>query len=189
MSEKITRGDDFQPSEESTRAEIVLGKAEGAAYAAALLYLSNVEASDSGQQTIGDYIVAYAIEEAEGLYHMRDGRLEFHEPTDENCHLEVSVRSSADGRFLPGLNVNVTLAENSGNEVGRYELPFLWHPWIYHYGKSITVARDGQYRRRVRFDPPQFPRHDKVNGKRFDQAVDVEFRVRIKTGRKITRAA
>jgi len=38
-------------------------------------------------------------------------------------------------------------------------------------------------------DAPEFPRHDPVNGKRFQEPVDVEFAVRIKTGRKLSRAA
>ena len=35
--------------------------------------LASMEASDSGEKEIGDYIVGYAIEEAEGLYHLSGG--------------------------------------------------------------------------------------------------------------------
>ena len=34
-----------------------------------------MEASDSGEKEIGDYIVSYAIEEAAGLYHLSGGLL------------------------------------------------------------------------------------------------------------------
>ena len=189
MAEKTTHGDRFRSSDESSRVEIVVGKSEGKAYGAALAYLSMVEASDSGEQIVGDYAIAYAIEEAEGLYHARDGKLRWHEPKQENCHVEVSVRSAADGRFLPGLNVHAALIDSSGKEVGSHPLPFLWHPWIYHYGRNWKVARDGDYRLRIHVDAPDFPRHDRVNGKRFQESVDVEFAVRIKTGRKLSRAA
>ena len=189
MAEKTTFGGEFKTSEESSRTEIVLGKAEGSAYVAALLYLSKVEASDSGERTLGDYVVAYAVEEAEGLYQMRGGKLEFQEHPEENCHLEISVRSAADGRFLPGLRVRITVAEEGGGEVGTYDLPFLWHPWIYHYGRNLTVPSDGNYRLRVQVDAPDFPRHDRINGKRFEEPIDTEFKIRIKTGRNISRAA
>ncbi len=79
--------------------------------------------------------------------------------------------------------MRVTLLDDTGHEIGTHELPFLWHPWFYHYGRNWMVPGDGAYRMRVYFDAPDFPRHDRVNGKRFENAVDVEFQIRIKTGR------
>ncbi len=189
MPGKTTQGERYRSSDESSRAEIVVGKAEGAAYAAALEYLSKMEASDSGEQVTGDYIVAYAVEDAEGLYHMRDGHLEWHEPQQENCHIEIAVRTAADGRFVPNLTVHATLLDSRGVEVGTYPLPFLWHPWIYHYGRNWAVPGDGKYRLRVHVAAPDFPRHDRTNGKRFQNDVTVEFQLSIKTGRKLTQAA
>lgn len=189
MPEEITHGTEYNKSDESSRTEIVLGKGEGSAYGGALAYLSKMEASDSGDQSVGDYLVAYAIENAEGLYEMRDRKLQWVEKEDDNCHIEVAVRSSADGRFLPGLNVIATLIDTNGDELGTHQLPFLWHPWIYHYGKNWSVPRDGEYRLRLHIDPPTFPRHDRVNGKRFLEPVKLEFKIRIKTGRKVSKAA
>jgi len=47
---------------------------------------------------------------------------------------------------------------------------------IYHYGRNWTVPMDGEYTSRVRVEPPTFMRHDEVNGRRFTEPVDVEFR-------------
>jgi hypothetical protein len=94
-----------------------------------------MEASDSGVRTVGDYIVGYSIKDAE-VYHLRNGSLEWQEPVDENCHLEIVVRDASDGRFLPGLTMFATLHEANGSQIGSYPIPFLWHPWIYHYGRE-----------------------------------------------------
>lgn len=189
MADKHTHGGELNKSDESSRPEIVVGAGEGKAYGAALTYLSKMEASDSGEQSAGDYVVAYAIEDAEGLYHMRNGQLQWVEHQEENCHIEVAVRSAADGRFLPGLKVTATLLSADGKELGTNQLPFLWHPWIYHYGRNWSVPADGTYTLRIHIDVPEFPRHDRVNGKRFQQPVDVQFTVQIKTGRKVSKAA
>ena len=46
-----------------------------------------------------------------------------------------------------------------------------------------TVPADGEYPLRVRVEPPTFMRHDEVNGRRFTEPVDVEFRgVKVERG-------
>lgn len=113
------------------------------------------------------------------------GQLHWQEPEQENAHLEVCVRDAADGRFIPGLDVYATLLDSSGNEVGTHQQPFLWHPWLFHYGRNWILPGDGTYTLRVRFDPPNFGRHDKTNGQRYTQPVEVEFRdIQIETGQK-----
>lgn len=189
MTEKHTHEGEYEVSEESTSTELIVTRAEGAAYGTALKYLTTMEASDSGEQTTGDYIIAYSIEDAEGLYHMENGQLRWHEPTQENCHIEVAVRNAADGRFLPCLSIRATLHDENGGEVGSYGLPFLWHPWVYHYGRNVIVPRDGRYRLQVHVDAPDFPRHDRVNGHRFHAPADASFDIHIKTGRKSSKAA
>lgn len=186
MAEQVTHGKHYARSDESSVTEIGIAKAEGVAYGAALEYLTKVEASDSGETRAGDYTVAYSIENAEGMYHMEDGRLVWHDPAEENCHLEIAVRNAADGRFVPCLKIQATVSEPSGEVIGSHEMPFLWHPWIYHYGRNWVIPHDGAYTLRVHIDAPTFPRHDLRNGDRFAEAVDVEFAVTIKTGRKIS---
>ena len=43
-------------------------------------------------------------------------------------------------------------------------------------GPQLDVPADGEYTLRVRVEPPTFMRHDEVNGRRFTEPVDVEFR-------------
>jgi hypothetical protein len=55
---------------------------------------------------------------------------------------------------------------------------------IYDYGHNWTVPADGEHTLRVYIEPPTFMRHDEVNGRRFQEPVDVEFRsVQVKHGR------
>jgi len=162
-------------SEESDAQQLERARQQGEAYARAIEAMD--EESDSGVlvQRAGDYEVAIAVEEAEGMWHPDGDDLVWRDPTDENCHVEVAVRDGADGRFVPGLTVHVTLVGPDGDEVGTHEQPFLWHPWLYHYGRNWQVPGEGEYRIRVRIDPPTFMRHDHENGRRYREAVEVEF--------------
>ncbi len=68
---------------------------------------------------------------------------------------------------------------------GTHDQPFLWHRWLYHYGRNWQVPHDGRYALRVRIEPASFPRHDRVNGRRYADPVVVEFDdVHIETGHK-----
>ena len=99
-----------QPSEEAESPQIRMARDEGKAYQASLAYMVNKVAVGGGAtQRSGDYIVAYAEEKAEGLYSLRDARLEWREPRAENAHLEVSVSDASDGRFIPYLKIQATL--------------------------------------------------------------------------------
>lgn len=175
----------MQESDEASSEQLRLAREQGRALQHALDYMINKEAHDGGEIRAGDYLVGYAVEEAEGMYHMRDGKLEWQESENKNVHLEVSVRDGADSRFVPGLTVYATLLDGDGNGVGTHQQPFLWHTWLYHYGRNRQVSGDGEYTLRIRIDPPNFGRHDKKNGKRFAEPVEVEFNgVKIKTDKK-----
>jgi hypothetical protein len=175
----------MQLSDEAKTDQLHLARQQGDAYVKALNEMVKRTADDGGEQRAGDYVVGYAVETAEGVYEMRDGKLQWQAPQDANCHVEVSVRDGADNRFIPGLEVHATLIDVDGNEVGTHRQPFLWHPWLYHYGRNWHVPGDGEYTLQVRIESPQFPRHDKENGQRYAEPVSVEFTgVNIKTGRK-----
>lgn len=119
------------------------------------------------------------------MYHLEGpGNLVWQEPSSENAHIEVAVRDAADGRFVPGLTISVTVTQSDGNTVGTHEQPFIWHPWLYHYGLNWEVPGEGDYKIHVRIDPPGFMRHDHENGKRYAEAVEVEFDRHIKPGQK-----
>lgn len=175
----------MRPSDEAEEKTLQMAREQGLALERALKHMTEEEADDGGEKRAGDYLVGFAVEAAEGMYEMRDGTLEWKEPEDENVHVEVSVRDAADGRFIPALAVHATLIDPQGNELGTNRQPFLWHPWLYHYGRNWAVPGDGDYTLRVRIEAPTFGRHDKINGKRFQEDVEVEFTgVKIKTGRK-----
>ncbi|HEU0114160.1 MAG TPA: iron transporter [Thermomicrobiales bacterium] len=155
---------------------------EGAAYGAALAAMNR----PSGVQTrrAGDYEIALAVEQAEGLWFPDGGDVTWQEPGEANAHVEVAVRDAADGRFLPGLTISVTIAAADGTTVGTQDLPFLWHPWLYHYGRNWTLPASGDYEFRVRVAAPSFPRHDHKNGYRYARPVEASFRQHVDVGQK-----
>ncbi len=173
-----------KPSDEADRHQIAMAKKEGAGYHASLRYIAEEVADSGGMKRAGDYIVAYAQERAEGMYMFKqEGELKWDAPTDENCHLEISVSDAGDQRFVPYLEITATLTPKSGKAVGPFEVPFVWHPGLYHYGINVKVPGDGDYRLDVTIKPPTFMRHDKTNGKRYAKTVEVTFeKVAIKTG-------
>ena len=181
----MTRIPPEKPSDEADRHQIAMAKKEGAAYHASLKYMAYEVADAGGQKSAGDYIVAFAQERAEGMYMLKgEGELEWSEPGDENCHLEISVSDAGDGRFIPYLDITATLTPEQGETVGPLDIPFLWHPGLYHYGRNCKVPGDGEYKLQITIKPPSFMRHDKVNGSRYARTVEVTFdRVKIKTGK------
>ncbi len=172
-----------RPSDEADAHQLKQAKAEGSDYLQSVEYMIQEVAHTGDTQRVGDVVVGFAQEKAEGLYHLRDGQLEWLEPDDENCHIEVTVMDAVDHRFLPGLDIEAALLDADGSEVVSFECPFLWHPGLFHYGQNVTVPADGTYSLRVRVAAPTFPRHDKVNGKRYAEPVEVTFvDVEIETG-------
>jgi hypothetical protein len=93
---------------------------------------------------------------------------------EANAHIEVAVADAAVGRFVPGLDVTVTLLDADG-EMFSGTAPFLWHPFLHRYGFNARVPGEGPFTVRVHIDPPSWMRHDPVNGKRYGEPVDVEF--------------
>ena len=184
MSEAVTEAKrpPMKESDEATDEQPELAREQGRAYVDALEHMVGEVANGGGEQRVGEYVVAWAHEEAEGMYRLVEGSLEWQEP-DGNIHLEVSVRDAGDDRFVPGLDVTLTLVDSDGEEVGTETMPFLWHPWLYHYGKNWTIPGDGRYTLRVRIEPPEFMRHDEKNGTRYADPAEVEFAdVELETG-------
>ena len=173
-----------QVSDEADRKQLEMAKAEGAAYQKSLDYMVNEVADIGGKKRAGDYLIGFAQERAEGMYMLKgEGQLEWEGVGKENCHLEVSVSDAADGRFIPYLTVYATLTPETGEAVGPIEIPFVWHPGVYHYGKNLEVPGDGRYTLHLRIAPPTFMRHDEVNGRRYAETVEVTFEgVQVETG-------
>ncbi|MEM5473560.1 iron transporter [Hoeflea sp. AS60] len=171
-------------SDEGDRKGLELGLAQGDALTRTLKHMTDEIAHDGGEVQVGEYLVAYAVEEAEGMYEPGpDGKLVWKEPDEENAHVEIAVRDAADGRLIPSLKIEATLTAPDGSDVGTHELPLLWHPYLYHYGRNWKVPGDGTYKLHVKFAAPTFMRHDKKNGNRFADGCEVTFaNVKIKTG-------
>ncbi|WP_225333261.1 iron transporter [Halomicrobium urmianum] len=175
--------DPLQPSEEADERQLELAREAGDAFTAAVEYMIEEVAHTGDTREVGDCLVGFAQEEAEGMYHVEDGELNWREPgDDENCHVEVVVASSADGRFLPGMNPQVTF-EGDEETVGPVDVPLVWHPGLYHYGVNVSLPGDGTYDLHVEADAPGFPRHDEENGDRFTEPIDETFEdVDVETG-------
>lgn len=173
----------MKASEESTEEQLKLAKKQGEAYAGALKAMD--EESGADKVRVGEYLVAIVVEEAEGMWHLENGELAWHEPGDENAHIEVAVCDAADGRFIPGLDVTVSVKGSDGKDYGTHQQEMLWHPWLYHYGRNWVVGDKGEYTIGVTIDPPAFMRHDHENGKRYAEKVELEFTREIEPGQKI----
>ena len=170
-------------TDETTPQQLHLACAQGDAYGRALTHMTDAVANDGGEQRAGHYLIGYAVEEAEGMYEWANGQLVWREAGEANLHLEITVRDSGDGRFVPDVRVLATLIDSDGWDIGSHEQPLIWHPMLYHYGRNWTVPADGEYTLRVSVDPPTFMRHDSVNGRRFIDRVEVEFTgVKVKRG-------
>lgn len=177
----------MQKSDEANLEQLQFARMQGHAYAEALAFMAHAEADDGGETRAGDIVVAYAVEHAEGMYAMEDGELKWRNPGEANAHIEISVRDAADNRFIPGLDVTVAVEDARGKRIGEHTQPFLWHPWLFHYGRNWKLPGDGEYTLHVHIKAPTFMRHDRENGLRYAEDIDVEFRkVKISTGKKIS---
>jgi hypothetical protein len=175
----------MRPSNEASARQLQVARLQGNAFAVALHAMER----ESGMQCkdVDDYTVGVTVEEAEGMWRRADeNTLVWSEPKQglENAHVEVVVADRADGRFIPDLDVSVEVLDGE-RSLGRKRLPFLWHPFVYHYGHNWSVPHAGKYTVAVHIGAPTFYRHDPINGLRYARPVDVVFeRVQIRPGLK-----
>lgn len=165
-----------------------LAQAQGAALEHALATMIGGVAADGAVVRRGDYVVAYAVELAEGYFHWQNGELQYdlgvEESAEQNAHVEVAILDAETGRFLPALAVQAQLLRG-GESIGTFEEPLMWHPWIYHYGRNWRVPSEGKYSLDIRFDAPRWHIYGAAAGPRFQQGETVHFDdVRMKVGQK-----
>lgn len=166
--------------------KIRLAHQQGKAYQEAVDYLKKiVEGYDEKQ--VDDYLITVCAEEAEGLYHLEDGQLEWEDPAEGlNAHLEIIVQDADDKRFIPELNVQATLYTEDNKIIQEKHHPFLWHPYVFHYGANWKIPEEGKYFIEVKISAPRFHRHDVVKGKKYPRQVKLEFGpVKMETERKL----
>lgn len=175
------------PMERSNEAEpdqLEVARSEGDAYAKALDAMRKEEGGVVA--SAGNYLVGFVNEQAEGMYALEpsQGLVWREAPEEANAHLEVAVADAADGRFVPGLDVTVTLLDGE-RQLFTAQAPFLWHPFLYHYGFNAKVPGSGPFTVRIHIEPPSWMRHDPKNGARYGGPVDVVFEdVPFEPGRK-----
>jgi uncharacterized protein involved in high-affinity Fe2+ transport len=170
-------------SNEATVDQLRVARDEGDSYAEALKAMADEDGAVVTRA--GDYLIAFVNEEAEGMYERDGDRLVWREAAPQaTAHLEVAVADGADGRFVPGLSVHVDV-EQDGRTLVSTGLPFLWHPFLYHYGSNAKLPGTGPYDVTVRIDAPDFMRHDPINGRRYAETVTARFeKVMFASGRK-----
>lgn len=127
------------------------------------------------KKTSGDYEISYRIGPAKGLYEFSAGNLEWKEPQEENAHVDLFVKDSGDGRFIPGLHIVATLLDRKGGRAASNHLPLVWDPEHIHYGSNVKVPESGEYMLQVHVYPATFPRTDKERGKRYIADTHVQF--------------
>jgi len=174
---------------EDDEVDLALASAQGDALAEAFREMSRNVANSSAELRVGDYRVACAVEYAETSWVMNHDHLAYdprsEQSTETNAHLEVGVFDAMTGRFLPGLQVRATIVDGANVGEGTKDVAFMWHPWLYHYGRNWRVPHAGLYRVQVHVDPPPWSRAGAQRGRRFAEPIDVEFpEVRIETGQK-----
>lgn len=140
---------------------------------------------------VDDYRVTASFEPAEGMYTTGpDTTLAWTTPREhDNQHFEVIVRDREDGRFIPELDIRLRLYAGSdhGSEspVVDIPVPFIWHPFVLHYGVDGRIPGEGDYTAEVSIPAPQFNRHDQVRGRRYEHDVTVRLGpVHLKPGKK-----
>ena len=149
------------------------------------------DANAGAAQPAGDYRVGFASDYALATWDFDEKKNKFkfaidtEETTQLNAHVEATVQETRTGRFVPGLHLTATLADLAGHELGTHELPFEWHPWVFHYGENWRVPRAGLYRLRLHAEAPAFRRYGRTVGQVFGRGFDVSFdSVRVVTGSK-----
>ena len=67
-------------TDEADAKQLDLARQQGESYRRALEHMANDVAHDGGMQEAGEYLIGYAVEEAEGMYMWEDGGLVWHDP-------------------------------------------------------------------------------------------------------------
>lgn len=167
---------------EDNERKIQLAEQQGKAFTEALDYMKNMD--NHAEKSVEDYIISLASEEAEGTYQFKNGKLEWQVPDKNfNTHLEIVVRDKQDKRFIPGLKIKAKVFNEKDELVVEKDCPFLWHPFLYHYGAMFEIPKEGKYTVEVSFPAPDFHRHDEIKGKRYEKGVQVKIPIEMETGR------
>ena len=177
-------------SDEATTSQLERASEEGVAVANELKWVEREEGASAGTVAAGEYLVTYLITPADDFYDLEAAQSSSpaHHTTVEpgSAHVGVVVRDAADGRTVPGLDVQATLRSSEGHttrnatraviltESRKASLPFGWHPVLNRYGDNMILP-DGPFTIEVLIARPTYARHDSTNGNRYRQSVIASF--------------
>lgn len=153
---------------------------QGNTYNVALELLENT-ANNFAQEVAGDYRLTLVCEDAEGAYVLEEitpgnPGLVWRSPLlKENQHIEIAVQDKEDLRFIPYLDVFCRLYNAENKLLGEKLQPFIWHPYLDHYGENWTLHGEGDYFVEVTVKKAKFPRHDETLGDRYKADVQIRF--------------
>lgn len=170
-AERLARGESHEA--------VNLAREEGEAIIRPLTSILHSAGTSGSQQRAGDYNVAVVVGAAKGAWRAQNRKLSYDEPSiniGPVAHIDVSIRDATTGRFVPGLKVRLTILDSHRKEIDTYYMPFMWHPWMNHYGLNVPVPGNGRYTVRVRADAPAFRRYGSTALKKFNKPVDVSIR-------------
>jgi Fe2+ transport protein len=170
-AERLARGE--------LRQAVDLARDEGEAVDRPLTALIAGPDASGSQVRSGDYKVAVVVQQDRGYWEARNGKLSYVNPDSSvgpTVHIDVIVRDATTGRFVPGLRLRATILNSRKKEIDTYTLPFMWHPWMNHYGLTVPTPGKGRYTIRVRAEAPDFRRYGNTALKKFNRAIDVSVR-------------
>ena len=157
-------------------------KAERVAALKATLQNMWDQASDGGEKTDNGMIVDYAMEYSESFWQFdkNSGQYRYSIENDSsektNDHIEVAPRDPRTGSFLGGATVHTVLSRAAKNYRQEYDVPLLWHSWLYHYGGNVRVPGTGRdYTFEVHVTPPTVPHYGRQTGNQLFTPAAVTF--------------
>jgi hypothetical protein len=152
-----------------------LARKQGEKYLDAVDYMVSV-AERCERKEIGDYVVVFSQQKAEGMDGLSDGKPEGTKPDSAYCRIQIAVLDSIDKRFVPELKVRAKLTDEAGCLVADLNVPFVWHPALFHYGTDVSVAKSGRHDLHIAIEAPSFTRHRRFSGNRYATGVELTFK-------------
>ena len=133
--------------------------------------------AEGGEQEVGEYRVGYIVEPAEGWWDGDPTALQWRAPSSEETnHIEILPFEAETGLLVPGMRIDLTILNESGEEIESKPLEF-YRGEFYHYANNFSLPESGTYTLRAELNPPGFRRHgtEEGEGKVFTEAVTAEF--------------
>ncbi|MBS1525516.1 MAG: iron transporter [Bacteroidetes bacterium] len=171
------------PSNEATKKQLALAKAEGDAVDRCVNWLIKNPGEYAGTQNAGEYKVTWILSRPEGWYVYNDHRVSWISPAHVNAHLWLFVQDGADHRIVPPLDISLAVLNSRGETLFETKLPYAWMPLINGYGNNIELPGNGDYTFSVKINPPSYHRHDPYNGDRFTDETYLQVPVAVNLDR------